>query len=133
MAQNKNGIVFFDGVCGLCNRFVDFALTADKNQALKFAPLQGMTAKKYQARIDALKSDSIVLIDDSGIYDRSDAFIRICQQIGGAWTLMIVLRIVPLFFRDFLYNQVARSRYSLWGKSETCRLPTSAEQGRILD
>jgi predicted DCC family thiol-disulfide oxidoreductase YuxK len=131
-SKNKNGIVFFDGVCGLCNKFVDFAMLEDRDRVLRFAPLEGETAKEHEEKIKALNSDSVVLIDETGIYHRSDAVIRICQQMGNIWGLAVVLKIIPRPLRDACYKVVAQNRYALWGKKDSCRLPTAEERGRLL-
>lgn len=131
-ARKKNAIVFFDGVCGLCDRFVDFSLAEDREQVLRFSPLQGSTAKQFEEKIRATNSDSVILIDDTGTYDRSDAVLHICAQLGNIWRLAIVFFIVPRPIRDWAYDLVAKNRYDIFGKRETCRLPTPEERGRIL-
>ncbi len=131
-AKNKNALVFFDGVCGLCDRSVDFAITEDRERVLRFTPLQGITAKEYAERLSTVKTDSIILIDDTGIYDRSCAVLRICSQMGNIWRCTAIFYLVPKFIRNFIYDSVAKNRYNIFGKNEVCRFPTPEERGKIL-
>ena len=126
-------IVFFDGVCGLCNRFVDFVLPRDRGEVFRFAPLQGETARRLidRADIDSLKS--ILLCDGRSVHRQSTAVVRILHRLGGVWKIAAVaLWLIPLPIRDHGYKLIARSRYRLFGKREACRLPTPAERRRFL-
>jgi predicted DCC family thiol-disulfide oxidoreductase YuxK len=126
-------IVFFDGVCGLCNRFVDFVLPRDRREVFRFAPLQGETARRLidRADIDSLKS--ILLCDGRGVHRQSTAVVRILYRLGGVWKVIAVaLWLIPRPIRDLGYKLIARSRYRLFGKREACRLPTPDERRRFL-
>ena len=104
----------------------------DKQQKYLFAPLQGETAA---ARLTAhsLKSmNTFVLQDDRGIHIKSDAALRILIQLGGVGKLAYLARIVPRALRDKVYDFVAANRYRWFGKKESCRIPTAAEQSRFL-
>ena len=130
--QHPLRIVYFDGVCGLCNRFVDLLLTKDRDPALRFAPLQGATA---QQRIPAHTMgvlDTVVYERDGRIHTKSGAAIRILRDIGGIWKLAGVLLIVPALLRDPIYAWVARNRYEWFGRKESCRMPTPEERARFL-
>lgn len=125
-------IVYFDGVCGLCNRAVDFLIRRDRRGVLRFAPLQGETA---QARLGTRPDDAfdtIVLEHQGRRFDKSDAALRICGHLGGYLRVLSWARILPRFLRDPLYNLVASNRYAWFGKKESCRLPTAAERSRFL-
>jgi predicted DCC family thiol-disulfide oxidoreductase YuxK len=126
-------VVFFDGLCGLCNRFVDFVLSRDRAGIFRFAPLQGDTAREYLNPADVLDLTTVVLLDEAGAHRKSEAVSRILQRMGGFWTFAgKLLRIVPRPLRDAGYSLVARNRYTIFGKKETCRLPTPAERSRFL-
>ena len=125
-------IIFFDGVCNLCNGFVDFLISRDKEQAFLFAPLQGETARLRLAADLPAKLNSVVLWNQGQILEKSDAALMILQQLGGIWWLSRVFWIVPAFLRDMIYDLVAANRYRLFGRRETCRLPTAAEKARFL-
>jgi predicted DCC family thiol-disulfide oxidoreductase YuxK len=132
-AAELSDIVFYDGVCGLCDRFVSFVLPRDRRGVFHFAPLQGETARSRLAEADVRDLTSVVLIDRDGTHRKSAAIDRILRRLGGAWgVLAALLRIVPRPVRDLGYSLIARYRYAIFGKKESCRLPTAAERARFL-
>jgi len=131
--DNGKAIVFFDGVCGLCNHTIDFILRHDRKGVFLVAPLQGETAAATLKPEDTENLHSVVLQTSSGVYRRSAAAVRILQRLGGVWSVLgTLLWIIPKPLRDLGYELVARNRYRLFGKKETCRLPTADEVGRLL-
>ncbi len=127
-------VVLFDGVCNFCNYWVNFAIRHDPKSVLKFAPLQGETARQLAARhtIDATAITSVILLDNGKVYTQSSASLRICKYLAGGWKLFYGLMIIPKFIRDALYNFVARNRYKWFGKKEQCMVPTPAVRERFL-
>jgi predicted DCC family thiol-disulfide oxidoreductase YuxK len=129
----KSPVVFFDGVCGLCNRFVDFLFAVDTRGIFKVSPLQGELAKKMLGpRAAGPEFRSIILKDSEGLHEGSTAVLRILSQLGGIWRVLGWLRLIPRPLRDFVYFTIARNRYRWFGKKETCRMPTSKELSRFL-
>ena len=122
-------IIFFDGVCNLCNAFVDLVMKRDVDEHFLFAPLQGETAKE-KALDSSLKT--VILWNQGELLKKSDAALMVLQQLGGIWWFARVFWIVPGFLRDLAYDLVAANRYRLFGKRETCRLPTPQEKARFL-
>jgi predicted DCC family thiol-disulfide oxidoreductase YuxK len=125
-------IVFFDGVCGLCDRTVNFLLSADRRQSLLFAPLQGETA---EALLNESQRDlkSMVFLTKGKAYRKSAAAVRILWTLGGCWQVAAgLLWLIPGPVRDLGYNLVAQWRYRIFGKRETCRMPTPEERARFL-
>jgi predicted DCC family thiol-disulfide oxidoreductase YuxK len=126
-------IIFFDGVCGMCNAFVDLILRFDREQTFLFAPLQGFTARDL---LPPLTGDgrewSMVYADEAGIHDQSNASLEVYRRLGGIWRLLGLLRYIPSFIRNPVYRVIARNRYRWFGKRDSCRLPTAAEQTRFL-
>jgi predicted DCC family thiol-disulfide oxidoreductase YuxK len=115
-------ILFYDGHCGLCHRAVKFVLKHDRSgRAFRFAPLQGAT---FQSRIPAadradLPDSVVVLTADGSLLVRSDAFVHILRRLGGGWRILAgVLAVVPRPLRDVVYNFIARTRYSVFGKRD---------------
>jgi predicted DCC family thiol-disulfide oxidoreductase YuxK len=132
-AEVEGPIVFFDGVCGLCNHFVDFVLNRDHRGVFRFAPLQGETARRHLAEADVRDLKTMVLLDRDGVFRKSTAVLRVLSRLGGGWRLLAaLLRLIPRPLRDIGYAVVARTRYSIFGRKETCRMPTPAERGRLL-
>lgn len=131
-AKSEEKIVFFDGVCGLCNSLVDLALAKDRHQKLLFTPLQGESAKEVLSSHLREDLSTVVYYDKGRIFLRSTAALKIVQEFGGLWRLSGVLLLVPPFIRDAIYAFVARNRYQWFGKKEICRLPTQQERQRFL-
>ncbi|MBC7485204.1 MAG: DUF393 domain-containing protein [Cytophagaceae bacterium] len=130
--KNQN-IVFFDGVCGLCNRAIDFLMRQDKRKVLLFAPLQGTTATELLPNGEASSLSSMVYYSNGKISYKTRAILNLLWDMGGWWTLTGLFRIIPPFIRDIFYNIMAASRYQWFGKKETCRIPTKEERARFLD
>lgn len=129
------GILYFDGYCNLCNWFIDFLIRRDTRQALRFTSLQGKTARdRLPAKYVGENIYTIVFEAEGGkIYTESAAALRALARLGGVWRMMLVVLIVPWFLRDLVYRLVAVNRYRLFGRRETCRLPSPEERARFLD
>ena len=126
-------IIFFDGVCGLCNSFVDVIFNADKKGTFLFSPLQGQTAKQYITDLPTESGEwSIVYVDENDIYEQSEATLKILERLGGIWGLFSIFSFLPKSFRNYVYRLVAVNRYRIFGKRETCRIPTEKEKARFL-
>lgn len=126
-------IVFFDGVCNLCNRSVDFLIRNDKRANLLFAPLQGKTALSLISPEMISNLSSIIYLRKGIIYQRSTAAIMACWDIDWWWKWTCIFLIVPPFIRNAVYDYVAKNRYRWFGQKESCRMPTLAEKIRFLD
>ncbi|WP_413291301.1 thiol-disulfide oxidoreductase DCC family protein [Bdellovibrio sp. HCB337] len=125
-------MIFFDGICHLCNHFVDAIITRDKLKQFQFAPLQGETAKKILTSEEISRLDSIVLVENEHKYQSSEAVLRILIKLGGPYRLFYVAWLIPAPLRDALYSWIARHRYAWFGQSNSCRLPTPEEKDRLL-
>lgn len=125
-------IIFFDGVCVMCNGLIRFILRHDKNKIFYFATLQG---KKAQQLIPSLSSDvkTMVLWDNGQIRTESDAIIDILILLGGIFKLANILKIFPKFFRDKVYRFIADHRYRWFGQTDSCALLSSEERKRIVE
>ncbi len=125
-------VIYFDGVCGLCNGFIDFILKIDRKHQFSFSPLQSDFAKARlpQALTQDLKS--IVYQNGTETYIRSDAVIRILRDMGGFLSVAGLAAVFPSKLRDSAYDLVAENRYRLFGRKETCRLPTPEERSRFV-
>ena len=127
-------IILFDGVCNLCNQSVQFIIKRDRNEKFKFASLQGDIGKRLlnQYQINN-KSESIVLIENNKYFTKSSAVLRICIHLSIFWKLFSIFLIIPIFFRDFFYGIIAKNRYRLFGKQDSCMLPSPNIKNRFLD
>ena len=133
-------IVLFDGVCALCDRTVQFLLKKDKQGVLKFAPLQGPTAAAILKRHPQIedKTRSVILVQNyetpsESISIRSQAILDCLSALGGFWRVVSLLRIIPGFFRDTIYNFIATNRYKWFGKYEECIVPSPEFRERFLE
>ncbi len=133
--MEENPIVFFDGVCNFCNYWVNFSIKRDRKKILKFAPLQGETAKKIfpQYNIENSETESVILIEKGRAFKDSAAALRIARHLGGGWKLLYGLMIVPKFIRDAVYKWISKNRYKWYGKKDTCMIPAPGVRERFLD
>ena len=125
-------VVYFDGVCGLCNGFVDRLMRWDKHRVLRYATLQGSTALERLPRQHTQVLNSIVYFDGDRLLTRSTAALHILMALGGAWKLAGSFLVFPSFLRDAVYDWIARNRYQWFGKHDTCRLPSPEERQLFL-
>ncbi|MGB3342363.1 MAG: thiol-disulfide oxidoreductase DCC family protein [Aequorivita sp.] len=125
MLDNKKTILF-DGVCNLCNGAVTFVIKRDKKNIFKFATLQSEAGTELLSnfKIDRSKLDSIILIDGDRFYSKSSAALYIARHLSGAYPLLFGFMILPKFFRDWIYDFIAKNRYRWFGKRESCMIPT---------
>ncbi|EDY81269.1 conserved hypothetical protein [Verrucomicrobiia bacterium DG1235] len=126
-------IVFFDGVCGVCNWSVDWLLRLDDERVLWFSPIQGETAKALLPKERREDVDTICFWDGERLFTRTDALLEIGRALGGVWRVFYVLKVIPAEWRDWAYDAFARRRYKWFGKREACRIPTAGERERFLD
>lgn len=143
MTELPPRLVLFDGVCGLCDRTVQFLLDHDPDGALSYAPMQGETAAAIRARHPELAGvDSVVFVEhESGpggapgverVTVRSKAVMRMLRHVRGPYRHLAALGVVPAFVLDAGYELVASIRYRVFGKLETCRVPNASVRERFL-
>lgn len=127
-------ILLYDGVCGLCNGFVQFVLKRDKVGAMHFATLQGELGKAALRQLPEIADvDSVVLLHREGAWVRSTAALEVARYLGGPWAATLAAYAVPRIMRDWLYDVIARRRYRWFGKHESCPVPAPDVKERFLD
>ncbi|MEL7005212.1 MAG: thiol-disulfide oxidoreductase DCC family protein [Bacteroidota bacterium] len=129
-------IIFFDGVCNLCNGAINFIIDHDKRNTYSFSSLQSEFAQSALTDRDVNPKalNTIILIDENGkTHIKSNAVLRVASNLGGGWKWLGYLQFIPRFIRDFFYDLVAKSRYSLFGRKDRCRIPTPELRQRFLD
>jgi predicted DCC family thiol-disulfide oxidoreductase YuxK len=133
-------IVLYDGVCGLCNRLVQFLLKRDRRDRIRFAPLQSAFAGPplRQRGFDPLDLDTVYVIMDHGqpterVLARSDAILYVLRQLGGIWNIARLGSLLPRRVRDGIYQVVARNRYRVFGRHDSCLLPEEKYRRKFLD
>ncbi|GAB3590143.1 thiol-disulfide oxidoreductase DCC family protein [Hymenobacter daeguensis] len=138
MPSSAPDIILFDGVCNLCNGFVQFIIRHDAAARFRFAALQSDAGRELLAAHGvapaaiAAAPESVLLLSGGQLYSHSDAVLRIARGLGGGWQLLAVGKLLPRSWRDAAYRFVARHRYRWFGRQESCWLPTPALQARFL-
>jgi predicted DCC family thiol-disulfide oxidoreductase YuxK len=141
LGNSSNAIILYDGVCGFCNRTVQFVLKRDSRDCFRFATLQSEFARRLLQKhgISSEQLESIVLVLDHGqpterVEHRSTASITIFRELGRCWRMLAnLLALVPRGLRDWGYDLVARYRYRIFGKYDTCPLPQASDRHKFPD
>ncbi|CEO41081.1 thiol-disulfide oxidoreductase DCC family protein [Photobacterium kishitanii] len=133
-SQVAKNIVIFDGICHLCESSVLFIIKRDPQRLFSFCSAQSATGVYLQQRyqIDALKNETVVLISNGVVFERSNAIFAISELLGGKWRYFSLLKYIPVFIRDFIYKKIAKNRYALFGKHSQCLLPTADINDRFI-
>ena len=128
-------LVLFDGVCNLCNGFVQFVIARDPASRFRFGTLQSPSAQRVLGLHEAPQPlpDSIVLVESGRVFTGSTAALRIARQLTAPWPLVGVLLAVPRPWRDGVYGLAARNRYRWFGQRDHCMVPTAALRWRFID
>ena len=133
-------LVLYDGVCGLCNRLLQFLLKHDRREVFSFAALQSDTGKRMVARSggDPEELTSFYVVADfrtpgARVFTRSDAAVFVASQLGWPWKAMSIARWLPKVVRNRAYDLIARSRYRMFGRYEQCLLPTPEHRRRFVE
>lgn len=130
----KHSIILFDGLCNLCNGWVNFVIDHDSEGKFRFASLQSETGRRIllEYELPAKFLDSIVLIEDGRRFLYSTSILRTVGRLDGIWSMLFVFRVIPATIRDWIYRWVASRRYQWFGKRQTCRIPTRDLEARFL-
>lgn len=128
-------VLFFDGVCNLCNAAVQFVIRHDKKGVIRFASLQsdrGKAALEAVSGQRGVRPDSLIFFEKEKYFIESDAALRVARYLDGGWKALAWLRIFPKGLRDAVYRLIARNRYRWFGKKQACMIPTAALRARFL-
>ena len=132
----SDNILLFDGVCNLCNGLVRFIIRIDRHTRIKFAPLQADSQHivNLLEKFDPVPVDmeTVIYISGNKIFFKSSAILHVLKDIGGLWRLLYVFIIVPRVIRDLFYIQIARSRYLIFGKRDSCMVPIPEIKDRFI-
>jgi len=130
----EHPVIFFDGVCNLCNGAVQFVIRHDRCARFRFASLQQPAWQKVAASF-GISNDmhSFVLWEDGKLFMRSTAALRVARRLDGGWKALYALMIVPRFLRDGVYDFIAKHRYTWFGKRDSCMIPNDSLRSRFID
>jgi predicted DCC family thiol-disulfide oxidoreductase YuxK len=126
-------IILFDGVCNFCNASINFVIDHDAERRFRFASLQS----DYGQRVllengrSITNFDTVLLLREGELYQKSEAALEIVRYLRG-WSWLYIFRFTPFFFRNFIYDSIAKYRYNIFGKTESCRLPTKEERSLFV-
>lgn len=126
------GIIVFDGYCVLCSSTVTFLTRIDKEKKFLFTTFDSQTWRNLSVPLSP-ETDSIVLLMDSEVYIQSEAIIRIIYELGFPWSLLRVIRFIPFKIREKVYRLIAKKRYKLFGRRDTCSIPDAVVTNRQLE
>ena len=134
MTSTNSYIILFDGICNFCNYWVDFIIKRDKDKTLKFATLQSDAGKKIANQFSIVNKniDSIIFIKGGNYFARSDAVLEIAKELKSVWKILYLLKVIPRHLRNFIYDLIAKYRYAIFGKRNSCRVPSSEEISRFI-
>ena len=137
-SENKtNHIVFYDGYCVLCSKSIDFILSRDSLATFRFASLQSEFAQNILSKMgcpiaNIQNLSNIVYLRHNDIKIKSDAVLSILWDLGGIYKVSRLVYCLPRVVRDFGYDRLAKLRYRIFGKRDSCRVPTLHEKTRFL-
>jgi len=135
MSNSPTNLVLFDGVCNLCNGFVQFVISHDPRARFQFAALQSEVGQALLAQLGhrvAITPETVMLLENGRLYTHSTAALRIARGLGWPWRGFSAALVLPRFLRDAAYRLVARHRYKWFGRQESCWLPTPELKARFL-
>jgi len=128
--KQREKIILFDGLCGLCHKSINLLIKLDTQKIFRYTSLQGEFVQKLTIEPGI---DSIIFYEDGSVYYKSTAILKILRSLGGVWILTQFFYIIPRIPRDFIYDVIAKYRYKIFGKMQSCPLPKEEEQGLFLD
>jgi predicted DCC family thiol-disulfide oxidoreductase YuxK len=133
-------LLLYDGVCGFCNWLVQVVLANDRGATFDFAALQSDAARRALAPFGASPDDldTVYVIDsyrapEAQLLSRGRGALFVFSRLSGPWRLLRVLGVLPSPILDWGYRFIARHRYRIFGRYDTCPLPDPAVRGRFLD
>ena len=132
-SMSKKQLVLFDGVCQFCNGSVQFIINRDPNNQFLFAPIQsplGQALMEHYQLVD--EPDTFVLVSEGGFLTRSDAVLSTVKKLSGLWPIFSVFKVLPKRLRDAAYTLFGRYRYKLFGRLETCQIPTDELKAKFI-
>ena len=135
MKENIERIVYYDGVCGLCDGFVELLVKLDKNKKLKFSSLQGKSGRILlnKLNLDLEEFDTVLFKVNDQVYTKSTAVFKIINSIGGVIKLFLVFNLLPRRFNDWIYSKVAKNRFKIFGKLDKCDISKFNKPGQFIE
>ena len=130
----KKTILLFDGVCNLCNNWVQFVINRNKSRSIVFSSLQSDSGQELLKAHNLAHEDfdSLVVFHKGKVYKKSKGVFILVSKLDFPWPILGVFRIIPTFISNKVYDLIARNRYNLFGKKDQCMLPDESTKDRFL-
>ena len=127
-------IIIFDGYCALCSGWAQFVLSHDPDGRYRLLSAQSPLGRALYVHygLDPEDYETNILIADGVAWFKSEGSIRMAEGLGFPWSLAAIFRILPITWRDRLYEFIARNRLRFFGKRETCYMPDPRYRDRFL-
>ena len=134
MARDKH-IIFFDGVCNMCNSFVRLIIKLDYKELFVFCPISSKKGQKIinKFNLELKNIDSIILLKNNKITLKSEAVIEILVSLNFFFRFFLILKILPSKLLDLIYDFIAKYRYKLFGRKESCIIPDEKYKSRFTE
>ena len=132
-SQQHEIILFFDGVCNLCNGTIDFFIKKDHKRKFKYATLQWKIAPELIGDKATKDLNSVVLYFNGQTYYKSQAILTALKILGFPYSILFIFILIPTSLSNLIYDYIANNRYRFFGKKSTCRLPSLEEKELFLD
>ena len=135
MIEKNEFVVYYDGICGLCDFFVNLIVKIDSKGILKFSSLQGPSGQKLlnDLKFNTEELDTVLFRTNDQVYTKSTAVFKIIKSIGGIWRVFLVFELLPTSFNDFIYKKIAINRYKIFGKLDQCDISKFNKPGQFID
>ena len=135
MKEKIDKVVYFDGVCGLCDWSVNLLVKMDTQKNLKFSSLQGKSGQILLSdlKIDLNVFNTVLFKVNDQVYTKSTAVFKIIQSIGGFFKILLIFNLLPTRFNDWIYGKVAKYRYKYFGKLDKCDISKFNTPGQFID
>jgi predicted DCC family thiol-disulfide oxidoreductase YuxK len=133
--DGRHPLIVFDGVCVLCSGFARTVVRLDREERFRFttaqSPLGEALYRQHGLRTDVYETNLVIV--DGVAYTRMDSLVAVMDALGWPWRAARILQIMPRRLRDALYGVIARNRYTLFGRKDSCEIPSGALRDRIID
>ena len=135
MHKNETNILLFDGVCNLCISVVNFIIKKDTKGKFKFAALQSESGQALLNKFGLSTKDfnSFIFISGDKYFIKSSAVLHVLKELRIVWILFYIFIVIPRPIRDFMYSIIAKTRYTIFGKQNTCFIPSPDIKRKFLD
>lgn len=124
--------LLYDGDCGFCNFWVQWILKHDKDNKFRFAALQSKYGQDFlkNNNFDTSHFDTVYLINSKGYFKKLDAIAEVGPGLGGFFNILFLLKFIPDFISNKIYDWIAKNRQSL--ANQSCMLPTPEERKKFI-